>query len=303
MHNRILDISEDAAFLRVRHRQLLIERDGLEAVSVPLEDVAVLVVSHPRVTYTQAVLAGLLEQGGMFVACDGRRLPAGMLLPLGAHHLHAERLALQIKVSKPARKRLWRQIVRAKITAQANLLLELNGDDGGLSAMVSRVRSGDADNVEGQASRRYWPLLFGDANFRRDREGADQNRLLNYGYTVLRATVARAVCAAGLHPSLGLHHHNRYDAFCLADDLMEPFRPAVDRFVAHWLKETEPDALIDPETKRDLLETLAGPYELEGQKRSLFDVLTRAASSLLAVFADERKELLLPEIISGTKRT
>ena len=135
----------------------------------------------------------------------------------------------------PVCKRLWRQIVRAKIKAQAALLVELRGTDFGLGALVLRVRSGDPSNVEARAARRYWPHVFADLDFRRHRENEDQNILLNYGYAVLRAIIARAICAAGLHPSLGIHHHNRYNAFCLADDLMEPFRPAVDHAVAEYM--------------------------------------------------------------------
>ena len=148
-----------------------------------------------------------------------------MLLPLVGHHLQARRFVAQAAASVPTKKRLWRQIVRAKIELQAHTLETLHGDSAGVRPLMRLVRSGDPENVEARAARAYWPLLFADDDFRRDHERGDQNRLLNYGYTVLRAIVARAICAAGLHPALGLHHHNQYSAFCLADDLMEPFRP------------------------------------------------------------------------------
>ncbi|MCE5268629.1 MAG: type II CRISPR-associated endonuclease Cas1 [Planctomycetaceae bacterium] len=201
MINRILDFSEAPARLRVRVAQLVVLREDRPEVSVPLADLAVVVVAHPQVTYTQAVLSGLAEAGGVFVACDGHNLPVGMLLPLAAHFAQAERFAAQARAPLPVRKRLWRQIVRAKIEAQAALLVELRGMDFGLKALVSHVHSGDPSNVEARAARRYWPQVFADLDFRRHRENEDQNILLNYGYAVLRAIVARAICTAGLHPS------------------------------------------------------------------------------------------------------
>ncbi|RKY25026.1 MAG: type II CRISPR-associated endonuclease Cas1, partial [Planctomycetota bacterium] len=225
MTERVLDLSEEPARLRVRYGQLVIRRSGMPDAAVPLVDLAVLVASNPQVSYTNAVLAGLAEAGGTFITCDRKHQPAGMLLPLRSHSLQAERFARQASASQPTRKRLWRQIVRAKIRAQSNLLKKLYGNDRGLSALISRVKSGDPQNLEAQASRRYWPALFADKSFRRDPDREDQNRFLNYGYAIIRAIVARAICAAGLHPSLGLHHHNRYNAFCLADDLLEPLRP------------------------------------------------------------------------------
>ncbi|HJT36296.1 MAG TPA: type II CRISPR-associated endonuclease Cas1, partial [Pirellulales bacterium] len=210
----------------------MITPDGGGECSVPLTEIAVLIAAHPQVTFTQAVLGGLAAAGGIFIVCDERWLPAGMLLPLRGHHLQARRFQAQAAVAAPVKKRLWQQIVRAKIETQAQALETLHGDSAGLRPLVPLVRSGDPENIEARAARIYWPLLFADESFRRQWEAGDQNRLLNYGYAVLRAIVARALCAAGLHPTLGLHHHNQYSAFCLADDLMEPFRPVVDIVVA-----------------------------------------------------------------------
>jgi len=295
MTDRILDLSEGPADLHVRHGQLRIERPEAEALSVPLDDLAVLVVSHPRVTYTHSVLTRLSAAGGALIACDEAHLPACMLLPLAGHYVQAERFARQARASRPTQKRLWRQIVRAKVRHQARLLEDLRGHDAGLRHLARRVRSADPTNVEAQASRRYWPFLFDDPDFRRRRDVADQNRLLNYGYAVLRAVVARAICAAGLHPSLGLHHANRYDGFCLADDLMEPFRPVVDRAVAEWVGMHGPDAPLDRAAKAALLEPLTGRFVLDGASRTLFDVLARTAASLVDVYAGQRRDLLLPE--------
>ena len=203
---------------------------------------------------------------------------------------------MQVEASRPTRKRLWQQVVRAKIRAQGELVIALHGDDPGLMPLVRLVRSGDPSNVEARASRLYWRRLFMQEGFRRDRDAGDANRFLNYGYAVLRGIVARAVCSAGLHPSFGLHHSSRYNAFTLADDLMEPFRPLVDRTVVDLVGELGTDASMDKDSKAFLLEGLQVRLDMGGELRSLFDVLARVASSLNDVFAGERRELDLPRI-------
>jgi len=295
MTDRILDFSENPARLNVRLRQLVVKRHEMPEVSMPLAELAVVIVSHPQVSYTQAVLAGLAEAGGAFVACNRRHLPVGMFLPLVAHHAQTQRFAAQARVALPVRKRLWRQLVQAKIKAQAQTLETLHGTDAGLRALVAGVRSGDPANVEARAARRYWPVLFADSDFRRHRENEDQNLLLNYGYAVLRAIVARAVCGAGLHPSLGIHHHNRYDAYCLADDLMEPFRPTVDRAVAQYVAENEEFSQIESAAKQQIIGRLTARYLIDGQQRTLFDVVARLACSLADVFLGTAEKLELPD--------
>jgi CRISPR-associated protein Cas1 len=295
MTERIVDLSEEPAELCVRLSQLVIERAGHEKTLIPLCDVAVLVASHPDLHYTQSVLCGLTEAGGMFIACDSRRAPIGMLLPLDANYVQTERFIAQAHASVPTNKRLWRRIVQAKVRAQAALLREVLGDDLGLEVLARKVLSGDRSNIEAQASRRYWANVFLDPHFKRDREADDQNRLLNYGYAVLRALTARAIRAAGLRPSIGLHHHNRYNSFCLADDMMEPFRPIVDRAVFDWVKDCGPDGPIDKWAKTTVLESLTARYDLDGEARTLFDILARAASSLAAVYMGQTERLVLPE--------
>ena len=297
MTDRMIDLSDEPARLSVRNALLVIRRDGREDVAIPLADLAVLIVSHPQVAFTHAVLSGIAAAGGSFVTCNEKHLPVAMLLPLETHSTQAERFALQANAALPVKKRLWRQIVRAKIRAQANLLKKIRGTDLGLPALISRVHSGDPENIEAQASRSYWTALFADPDFRRDHDAQDINRHLNYGYAVLRAITARAICAAGLHPCLGLHHHNRYDPFCLADDLMEPFRPLVDGVVAGLTDTCGKLFPLDRQSKTALLEGLTGCLMIEGESRTLFDVLSRTASSLAAVFMDERRELVLPEVV------
>lgn len=295
MTERILDFSEEPAKLSVRTGLLVVRRGSEEVGCVPLAEIAVIVVSHPQVVYTHSVLTGCAAARAAFVVCDERHLPTGMLLPLDAHYVQAERFAMQAAVHKPVKKRTWQQIVRAKLRCQARTLEALCGDDGGLHGLLSRVRSGDPTNVEAQAGRRYWRQLFGDT-FRRDRHAADANRLLNYGYAVLRAVIARAVVAAGLHPSLGIHHCNRYSSFCLADDLMEPFRPLVDRTVQEIVDERGADVEMDSDVKRALIAPMMARYEVDGQQLTFFETAARCAHSLVAVMEGKTKRLVLPEL-------
>jgi CRISPR-associated protein Cas1 len=293
--DHIVDVTQRAARLSVRYGQLIVEAADGSGCSVPLADLAVLILANAQISLTQPVLAALLEAGGVCIVCDSGCRPIGLLAPLVQHHQQTQRLAAQARAPLPVRKRLWKQIVRSKIAAQARTLEQVHGEDFGLRRLIPLVRSGDPANVEAQASQRYWRRLFADAHFRRDPDRTDQNRYLNYGYAVLRAMTARALCAAGLHPSLGIHHHRRDNPFCLADDLMEPFRPLVDRRVVELLRHYRPDAEMSPQLKADLLAFLQVRLPLEGEKRTLFDVLARAATSLADVFLKNRRRLLLPD--------
>lgn len=298
MSDTVLEIANPAR-LHIRDAQLVIEREGFLPFQTPVVGINTLLLAHPQVTLTQAVLSRLAEVGAITVAIDSQHLPAVITLPLQTHCIQTERLQSQVNLKPIARKRLWQQIVRAKIRAQGNLLKELYGSDGGLIPASSRVRSGDADNIEAQMARRYWGLLFPGIRFRRGADPLesppDQNRHLDYGYTVLRASMARAIAAAGLHPSIGLHHHNRYDSFCLAADLMEPFRPLIDRRVVEWLKEHDASGPFDGLTKKWLIEAITMRYWDNREARTLSDILFRVTSSLAAVLAGSKKKLDLPE--------
>ncbi|MBI3668226.1 MAG: type II CRISPR-associated endonuclease Cas1 [Acidobacteria bacterium] len=296
MTDRIVEVAHGPVRISLRLEQLVIERDGHPPVTTPVAEIAGLVLSTPQVQFTQAVLAAVAAAGGSVVVCDGKYLPAAMLLPLQAHFVQTERFAAQTQLSEPRRKRLWQRIVATKIRAQSRLLLDLRGEDAGLGALANRVRSGDPENLEAQASRRYWPRLFGNFKFRRDRTAPDQNRHLNYGYTVLRALVSRALCAAGLHPSFGLMHCNRYDAFSLASDFMEPFRPVIDRAVAGWLREHDPMGPLDPETKAWLIGAVQARFQVQGEARTLSDVLFRSASDLAQAILRKAQRLELPDL-------
>lgn len=294
MADRLLDFAEKGAFLRVQDAQLRVERGGALVASVPVKEIAVIILAHPRVTCTQSLFCALMESGGALVTCDRQHLPAGMLLPTAGHFAQAERFAAQASAKQPRKKRVWKQIVRQKILAQADTLATVRGETHGLRELAKQVRSGDPSNVEAQAARRYWGALFAEDGFRRRREGGGANSLLNYGYAVLRAIVARAICAAGLHPSLGVHHHNRYNAYCLADDLMEPYRPLVDEVVVELVGSYGADVELDRTTKPALLEAVGGRYCADGEVRSTFDLAARTASSLAQVFLGESGRVWYP---------
>lgn len=293
VRNRILEIAEHPARLRVERQQLVIDAGG-PLLRVPLEDVAVLIVAHPQVSYTQAVLNGLIAAGGAFLTCDESRMPSGLLLPLDGNVVQTERFQKQVQLSLPRRKQLWRQLIRSKVQMQSALLKERQGTDHGISRLIPLIRSGDPSNVEAQAARRYWGALFGN-DFRRDRNANDHNRLLNYGYAVLRAATSRAVVAAGLHPTIGLHHHNRYNSFCLADDLMEPYRPIVDRAVAEVLDGRESVPEVTQVVRAELLGAFTEPVRIQGESRTLFDALSKTAASLVQCIVGDARELILPE--------
>ena len=290
----MIDIAERGAHLHVDTGNLVLDFEDAERWQCPVDDLAAVSISHPHVSVSKSALAACAMEGVCLVVCDDKYMPVGMMLPLQSHYVQAERFARQAAASLPTRKRLWQQVVRAKIGAQARLLEEIRGSDSGIRELVSRVRSGDPTNVEAQAARRYWPSLMGQW-FTRDRYGPWPNPMLNYGYAILRAVTARAVVTAGLHPSLGLHHHNRYDAFCLADDLMEPFRPIVDRAV---VLRNEPEGTDGPVLRREdratMIGTLYERIEHGGESRTLFDVLSRMASSLADVYTGTGTALVIP---------
>ncbi|MBX3362997.1 MAG: type II CRISPR-associated endonuclease Cas1 [Phycisphaeraceae bacterium] len=284
---RILDFSNDGAYLSVRYGQLIVKREGMPDLSTPLAEIAALILANARVTCTQSVLSGLMAEGAAVLVCDDSMLPNGLMLPLSANTLQTERMIAQASVTEPRKKRIWQSIVRAKIMAQASLLQTRIGDDGGLLAIAASVRSGDAGNAEAHAAQRYWPRLFGDSNFRRRRDAPDQNRLLNYGYAVIRAAVGRAICANGLHPSLGVCHHGRSNPYCLADDLMEPWRVMIDDTVAEIVGQHGPGVELDAHTKQQIIGVLHERLTHEGESRTVMDWIGRSAASLGRAFCSD----------------
>jgi CRISPR-associated protein Cas1 len=294
--DRILELAERPARLSLDQECLRVEAQGFQPQRIPLEDLGLLVISHPQVQVSAAALQRLSSAGSAVLLCDEKHMPSAMLMPLQSHHLQAEKMAIHASAPLPLRKRLWQQVVRAKIHAQSQLLLRLYGKDGGIGTFVAKVRSGDPDNLESQAARHYWPLLFQDAKFRRNREAPDQNRLLNYGYAVLRAQVARALCASGLHPALGIQHHNRYDSFPLANDFMEPYRPYVDEVVVALWRNVPDTEKLDQVTRAELLSVLHQRVIQEGEERRLSDAILHGAQSFAACLSGSSHRLVFPDV-------
>jgi CRISPR-associated protein Cas1 len=289
---RTIEISRKPAYLTVHYGQMLVQ-SGTETVgSIPCEDIGMVVVDQPRTTYSHAALMGLASCDAVLVVCGKDHLPAAVLLPLADHSQVVWRIAEQVAVRKPLRKRLWRQLVRAKIRAQALNLPQSCPARQKLLELAKTVRSGDPTNVEAQAARVYWRNWLSDVTFRRDTEGAGVNALLNYGYAIFRAAVARALVAGGLLPVLGLFHSNRSNAFCLADDLMEPLRPLVDARVQRLNRNGQQE--LKPETKAALLELLADPVRLGRQRGPLMIGLHRFVASLVRCYQGESDRLEIP---------
>ncbi len=230
MIGRLVEIASDTRHLSRDRGFLVVSHRGQEVGRTPIDDVAALVGNAHGLSYSNNLLVALVERGTPFVLCGRQHQPVGILWPVDGHHRQAARMDAQLNASRPLRKRLWKQIVQCKIGMQAAVVGLYDGPEPPLRRLAGKVRVGDPGNVEGQASRAYWPLMFGKP-FRRDRKADGINGMLNYGYTVLRATVARHLMAAGLHPGLPLHHANEGNAMRLVDDVMEPFRPLVDAWV------------------------------------------------------------------------
>ena len=294
MIKRIVEISQSKTYLSVRYGQLLLKQNGELLSSIPCEDIGVLLVDHQGTSYTHCVFTELLRCGAVIVLCGINHHPTGMLLPIESNSIQTERFRNQIEAKEPVKKRLWKQIVQAKIKHQAKLAGKDSDIYKSLMALRHRVRSGDPENIEAQASRKFWPVYLQDMEFHRNTDGPPPNNMLNYGYMVMRAAVARALCSAGLLPSLGIHHRNRYNAFCLADDLLEPFRGFVESKVRDMFLDNGPVDNLDQPTKAKLLEVLYEEISISGFKGPLMIGLHRTTASLQRCFSGEQKNLDLP---------
>jgi CRISP-associated protein Cas1 len=289
--DRIVDISTDNVHLSAHRGFLIVAMKGDELGRIPLDDVGALIVHAHGVTWTTNLVVKLAERGAMMVLCGANHAPIAMTIPIDGHHAQNARFRAQWDTPKPFLKQAWKAVVSAKVRNQASLLLALgNGEGEALGFMAERVRSGDPDNIEAQAARRYWPALMG-AEFRRDREAEGANALLNYGYTIIRSVIARAVVAAGLHPTIGLHHANRLNAFALADDLVEPFRPLVDAVVRQMIDEGATE--VDRDAKARLAALISADVELAGATSPVTVAAQRLAQSLAASFESKTLALAL----------
>ncbi|HUZ67475.1 MAG TPA: type II CRISPR-associated endonuclease Cas1 [Beijerinckiaceae bacterium] len=296
MLRKTVEFATPGTRLSVAHRQLIVERPDAAKVSLPIEDLGVVVVDDLRATYTQAVFIELLGAGATVLVSGRDHLPAGMMLPLDAHHIQTERHLAQVEASAPIKKRIWQALVIAKINQQSAVLTHFTRSDAGLAPLSKRVRSGDPDNLEAQAAQRYWPCLFGK-EFRRDREAEGVNALLNYGYAVLRAAIARAVVASGLIPSLGVFHRRRSNPFCLADDLLEPYRPFVDWRVRLLRDEGggAPLSLDDRATRAAILTLFNETVLVGGRRNPMLLAIQASAASLCRALTEGEPALCLPQ--------
>lgn len=296
MLRKTIELATPGTRLSVAQGQLVIERPGEEKSTRPMEDLGVVIIDDVRASYTQAALLALLEAGATVLVSGRDHLPAGMMLPLDAHHAQTERHRAQVSASAPARKRIWQALVRGKIRQQAAVLQHFTGGEHGLVRLAERVRSGDPDNLEAQAAQRYWPRLFGE-RFRRADSANAVNGLLNYGYAVLRSALARAIVAAGLIPSLGVQHRHARNPFCLADDLFEPYRPFVDWRVRLLQQERKGEALTPSEqpVRAALLSLLNETISLGVRREPLLLAMHTSAHSLCRALTAGEKDLLLPQ--------
>ena len=295
---RTLEFATPGTSLYVRNEQLMIAREDEKTVSVPLEDIGVVVLDNARCTVTQSVLSKLSEYSVAVLVCNARHLPSGLLLPVGSHSQMVSVQRIQLQVSESKKRRLWQDVIQAKVRMQSHVLLRFNDSDGGVGAMAKRVLSGDSTNIEAHAAQKYWKALFG-REFRRDRNRDGINELLNYGYAVLRASISRSIVAAGLLPSIGIHHHNRSNAFCLADDLMEPFRPYVDQRVKEISIELESNSehllsLQNRLVRSKLLSLLGESIHIDSGVSPMGLATSMTVSSLKRCFAERSENLVLP---------
>lgn len=300
------------AYLSLKNAQLVIKIPEVEKndtlpesfkvqtqVTRPIEDIGVVVLDNQRITITTGAIEALLENNCAIITCDHRSMPSGLILPLCGNTTQSERFRNQIDASLPLKKQLWQQTIQAKISNQASALSSCRGVEVGcMRAWAKGVRSGDPDNFEGRAAAYYWRCMFGEQidGFTRDRDGVPPNNALNYGYAILRAIVARALVSSGMLPTLGIHHHNRYNAYCLADDIMEPYRPYVDEYVVQIIGRLGmPPEELTKAWKAELLLIPTLDVVISGKKSPLMVGVTQTTASLYKCFSGELRKVAYPE--------
>ena len=295
---------ENACFLKFANQQMIVSYSHIKGMedkpdkSVPIEDLGMLVLEHQQISLTHYLLDKLVSANVAVVTCNDTHHPTGLLMPLESNTLQSERFKWQIEATEPLKKQLWQQTVKAKISNQAAVIKKWDGKYRLLTNLADSVKSGDADNNEAIAAKHYWQNLFPPTwNFYRKRDGTPPNNLLNYGYAIIRAGMARALVGAGMLPTLGIFHRNRYNAYCLADDMMEPYRPYVDMVVRSIIDKTSAVEDLTQELKVMLLQIPSLDVLLNGDKSPLMVAMQRTAVSLAKCYAGEQRKLLLPELV------
>lgn len=299
------------AYLSLKNSQLVVKLPEVETnfslpesfraetiKTIPIEDIGVVVLDNKRITITQGVLEALLENNCAVITCNDSHLPIGMHLPLVGNTTQTERMRFQIEASLPLKKQLWQQTISAKIQNQALVLRQMRGTEvRNMLKWASEVKSGDSENLEARAAVYYWQNAFPMIeNFTRAREGVSPNNLLNYGYAILRAIVARALVSSGLLTTLGIHHRNKYNPFCLADDVMEPYRPYVDRLVMQLYDKYPNCEELTKELKAELLQIPVLDVVISGKKSPLMIAVSTTTSSLQKCYSGELRKIVYPII-------
>lgn len=305
----------NSAYLSLNNAQLVLRLPDVEkndllpsefkkdaTVSIPIEDIGIVVLDNKQITITQALMEALLDNNVAMITCNSTHHPTGLLLPLSGNTIQTERFRAQLDATEPLKKQLWAQTVAQKIKNQSAHFKELELDNGYFIPLYRNVKSGDSDNCEATAAAYYWKhlsptLTLGGGDFKRHREGLAPNHFLNYGYSILRATMARSIVGAGLLPTLGIHHRSRYNAYCLADDLMEPYRPFVDKVVCGVIKEFGIVENLPKEVKAALLKIPAMDVMMDDVQSPLMNATQRTAVSLVKCYEGEQRKLLYPEFI------
>ncbi|MDR1896505.1 MAG: type II CRISPR-associated endonuclease Cas1 [Prevotellaceae bacterium] len=300
---------ENPAYLSMKNAQLIIKLPEIEkndslpetfkessVKTIPIEDIGVLILDNKQITLTHGLIESLLANNCALITCNSNRMPVGLMLPLEGNTLQRERFQAQIDASVPLKKQLWQQTIQAKIENQATVLKQCKGAEiRNMMAWTNQVKSGDSDNLESRAAAYYWKNLFPDIeNFTRGREEIPPNNLLNYGYAILRAVVARSLVASGLLPTFGIHHHNRYNAYCLADDIMEPYRPFVDKLVVEMVDSGIDFQELSKEIKIKLLSIPVLDVFIDGQRSPLMIAAGKTTSSLAKCYIGEQRKITYP---------
>ncbi len=287
----------NACYLKKKDMQLIIvypEEEKKDTISLPLEDIGLMVLDNPLINITSALLMSLNENNTAVITCDASHLPFGLMLPMYSHHAFTEKLRDQIDASLPLKKNLWRQTVIAKIKNQAALLEAKGISTDKMEYFIRQVKSDDSTNVEGRAAAHYWECIFKNRNFFRHRYGGPPNNMLNYGYAVLRAIVARSLIGSGLFPTIGIHHKNKYNPYCLADDIMEPYRPFVDSLILNLLENMEPPEELTTKIKRELLTIPVMDVIIDGERSPLMIAVQRTTASLAGCFTGTLRKIVYP---------
>lgn len=296
-------------YLSLRNAQMVIKLPAVEIndtlpetlkrkaeVTRPIEDIGVVILDNRQITVTAGLMDALLGNNCAVITCNQRSMPTGLFLPLSGNTTQNERFRYQLNASLPLTKQLWQQTVKMKIENQATVLKDCTGAEVRcMRAWAKNVKSGDSDNLEGRAAAYYWKNLFPDKQFTRSREGEAPNNLLNYGYAILRAVVARSLVASGLLPTLGIHHHNRYNSYCLADDIMEPYRPYVDELVYGIATSSTDCEVLTKELKTRLLSIPTLDVVIGGKRSPLMVAVGQTTASLYKCFSGESRKIAYPE--------